>query len=318
MLRAAWFGVAICLTIGVYGQTTAPVHNGTMVMVPALVESKSGEIAYGLSADDFSIKDDGVQQRISLENDSDIKPISLLLVIQTGHNISPQLGKISRLPDLLDSILTNPQDQAAILTFDGSPRLLQGFTADQNAISAALSSVTPGNSGAALFDAMHLAIRSFEKAAPNSQEVIVLISGEHDHGSAASDTGSLIREIASTNISVYSISLRPGKREFFGKIRSLNPLGMAGNAMQKNAGQALADLTGGDFFRFDSERDFEDRMSDIARHIHNRYSLTFQPDNARPGLHSLEVEVQQSKVNVVAARSGYWASSEHNTGGSPE
>ena len=39
-------------------------------MVPALIESKSGEIAYGLSVDNFSIKDNGIEQQVDVESDA--------------------------------------------------------------------------------------------------------------------------------------------------------------------------------------------------------------------------------------------------------
>jgi VWFA-related protein len=306
MGKELWFSFAMCLTLGSYGQTAAPARNGTTVWVPALVESKSGKIVYGLSADDFSIKDDGIEQRISLETDSDLRPVSVLLVIQTGHNVAPQLGEIARLPGLLDSILTNPQDQVSIVTFDSTPHLVQDFTSSSETLSDALAAIAPGNAGAALFDAMHTAIGSFRRAAPGNHRVIILISGEHDHGSVGSNTGSLIRDVALSNTSIYSLSFRAGRKELLGKLRSLNPMAITGSAMEKNAGEALAHLTGGDFFRFDNERDFEDRIGEVATHVHNRYTLAFQSNSLRPGFHALQVEVRQSKVNIVAARSGYW------------
>ena len=76
--------------------------------------------------------------------------------------------------------------------------------------------------------------------------------------------------------------------------------------MQKNTPEALAELTGGDFYHFSTEKDFEDRTTEIADHIHNRYCLSFLPSQPNPGFHSLQVEVQRDKANVISARSGYW------------
>jgi len=47
---------------------------GTTIVVPAVVESKSGEIAYGLSVDSFSIKDNGIEQRVHMESDPGAQP----------------------------------------------------------------------------------------------------------------------------------------------------------------------------------------------------------------------------------------------------
>jgi hypothetical protein len=102
------------------------------------------------------------------------------------------LEKIAHLGALLDGVLTNAQDRAAVITFDSRPQLFQDFAGDSDEISNTLASIVAGNSGAALFDAMHMAISSLRKVPSENRKVVVLISGEHDHGSYASDNASLI------------------------------------------------------------------------------------------------------------------------------
>ncbi len=319
MPKGSCFCLTVCLTLGSSAQVVTPAQSNKAVTVPTLVVQRSGEIAYDLSASDFSIKDDGIEQQVELENDANPEPLSLLLVIQTGRNAPPQLDKIARLDDLLDSILTNPRDQVAVLTFDSRPRLVQDFTTGSDAISHSLSSIAPGNTGAALFDALHVAIDLFSKAPLQNRRVILLISGEHDHGSDASDAASLIRSVSLRDISVYSLTFAPPKKELLNRLWSMNPLAMTASAMQRNAAETLAQLTGGDFYRFDSEKSFEEHVGEMSNHIHNRYCLAFQPRDPEPGFHSLLVEVHRSKVNVVSARSGYWFSATDNSasGGSP-
>jgi VWFA-related protein len=314
MHKGSWSCLTLCLTLASSGQVVTLAHYAKTVTVPALVEQKSGQIAYDLSASDFSIRDDGIEQQVELENDANPEPLSLLLVIQTGRNAPAQLDKIARLDDLLDSILTNPRDQVAILTFDSRPRLVQDFTTGSDAISHALSNIGPGNTGAALFDALHMAIALLSKAPLQNRRVILLISGEHDHGSDASDAASLIRSVSLRDISVYSLTFAPPKKELLNRLWSMNPLAMTASAMQKNAAETLAQLTGGDFYRFDSEKSFEEHVGEMSNHIHNRYCLAFKPRDPEPGFHSLLVEVHRSKVNVVSARSGYWFSAADNSG----
>jgi hypothetical protein len=146
------------------GQTVGGYPNAQAVLVPVLVESKRGEIVYGLSSDDLSVRDNGIEQRISLDADFDIRPLSLVIVIQTGHNAAAQLPGIAGLSGLLDGILTNPLDEVSIVTFDSSPHTIQAFTADHTeSIANAIATITPGNAGAALFDTVDLAITSFEQ-----------------------------------------------------------------------------------------------------------------------------------------------------------
>jgi VWFA-related protein len=312
MRKAIYLSWVICFALQASGQTATLVASKRMVPVPTLVEGKSGEIAYDLSATDFSVKDNGVEQQVKLASDSAPPPRSVLLVVQTGRNASAQLAKIEHLDNLLDSILTSPRDQVAVLTFDSRPHVIHDFTVSSDAISHSLASIRPGDAGAALFDALHVAVMMFDKAPVENRRIILLISGEHDHGSIASGAASLIQSISLADVSVYGLTFTAPRKELLVKVWSMNPLAMTSNAMQRNAAEALAQLTGGDFYHFDSERSFEDRVGEMANHIHNSYFLTFQPHDPAPGFHSLQVSVLRSKTDVVAARSGYWFSAKEN------
>jgi VWFA-related protein len=309
MVKRASGLIAIILFVhGLYAQALKLEQKGTVVQVPALVEEKSGETVFDLSANNFSIEDDGVQQLVHLETNEDTKPVSLCLVIQTGHNASRQADKIAGLSDLLDSVLTGPDDQVAVITFGDRPRIALDFTKEHDAVSGAIDSGDSGNSGAAVFDALHMAINMLDKVAATNSRIILLISGEHDHGSYASDAASLTRDILSRNFSVYSLAFSGAKNGVLHGLSSMNPLAMSAGAMQRNVPGVVAELTGGDFYHFDSQKNFEDDFEKIASHVHNRYSLTYIPNNPQPGLHSLRVNVVDIKANVVAARKGYWVS----------
>jgi VWFA-related protein len=319
MRKAVYIYWTICFALQVSGQTATPPGPTRIVPVPALVEVRSGKIAYALSASDFSIKDEGVEQQVEL-GDTDSEPCSLLIVVQTGRNGSPQLGKIGHLDDLLSAMLTGPRDQVGILTFDSRPHVLQDFVVNSDAVSHSLTSIAPGDTGAALFDALHAAVAMFAKVPVTNRRVILLISGQHDHGSITSSAALLIRSISLTNVSVYGLTFTAPRKDLLGKLWSINPLAMTVSAMQKNAVEALAQLTGGDFYRFDTEKSFEDRVVEMTNHIHNSYCLTFRPNNPAPGFHSLQVGVRRSKTIVVAARSGYWfsATDEANAEAKPQ
>jgi VWFA-related protein len=312
MRKAIYICWTICFALEVSAQTATRTGSTRMVPVPALVEVRSGEIAYDLSASDFYIKDEGVEQQVELGN-TDSQPRSLLIVLQTGRNASAQLGKIEHLNDLLSTMLTGPMDQVGILTFDSRPHVLQDFAVNSDAVSHSLTSIVPGDTGAALFDALHAAVAMFAKAPATNRRFILLISGQHDHGSIASSAAPLIRSISLANVSVYGLTFTAPRKDLLGKLWSINPLAMTASAMQRNAVEALAQLTGGDLYRFDTEKSFEDRVVEMTNHIHNSYCLTFRPNNPAPGFHSLQVGVRRSKTTVVAARSGYWFSAEDDT-----
>jgi VWFA-related protein len=281
-------------------------HSIGTVTVPVLVETKSGDLAYDLMENDFSVLDNGVKQRASLAIVNEREPLALVLVIQTGHGAGALLDTTKHVEGLLDIASTGPDDQVAIIGFDSRPKVLQQFTSDSGDTSTTLASINAGDSGAVLFDSMHLALRLLKAAPKTDRKLIVLVSGEHDHGSNASDIGSLIRDVTTSNVSIYSLCFRVGSKSFLGKLGLLNPMSIMSSAVQKNSAEALAQMTGGEFYRFNSKKSFEDRGVEIANHVNNRYELWFHPHDPQPGFHSLEVEIDYPRMNVVAARSGYW------------
>jgi hypothetical protein len=92
------------------------------------------------------------------------------------------------------------------------------------------------------------------------------------------------------------------------QIDLMKPLVMAVNGLRKNAADAVAEMTGGEYATFTNKRVFDKRMDTLAGDDHNRYLLSFQPVNPKPGLHAIKVRLRNSECTcVVTARSMYWA-----------
>lgn len=314
MCKQLSFLLMIGVALGAYGQTAHSASPYNLIPVPVLVEDSSGEMAFGLSAQDFLVKDNGVEQRVAFSANARTEPLSLLIVIQTGHHGSNRLNKISRLDDLLDGLLSIPHDKVAVLTFDSVPRLLQDFTESSDVVSSTLASIAPGDDLASLIDALHSAATTLHKSPVNSRRIVLLISEELDHGSDDSDWADLIQDLSSNNISVYALSYSASHRPVLGKLRALNPLEHSKSNTFKNSTEALARFTGGDFYHFNSEKSFENEIGEISDHIHNRYDLELYSNNFQPGFHSLQIELRHVRANIVAARSGYWYESKGSGG----
>jgi hypothetical protein len=78
-------------------------------------------------------------------------------------------------------------------------------------------------------------------------------------------------------------------------------------AMKSNTPKAIASQTGGEYELFGSRKRFETRMMDFTNHLRNRYVLSFEPKNPRPGLHQIRVRLKDPGTATVLARSSYWA-----------
>ncbi|HUZ04634.1 MAG TPA: hypothetical protein VMU62_04700, partial [Acidobacteriaceae bacterium] len=82
---------------------------------------------------------------------------------------------------------------------------------------------------------------------------------------------------------------------------------MAVQAFRKNTAAAIPEMTGGEYLRFNNGKGLDGRIGMLANQVHNRYMLSFQPDNPRPGLHVLNVTLKQDIGARVLARTDYWA-----------
>ena len=82
---------------------------------------------------------------------------------------------------------------------------------------------------------------------------------------------------------------------------------MSAQAMRKNIPKTIAEMTGGEYELFKSHKGFESRMVEFTNHLHNRYLLSFEPKDPRPGLHKVSVRVREPRDATVVARNRYWA-----------
>jgi hypothetical protein len=65
-------------------------------------------------------------------------------------------------------------------------------------------------------------------------------------------------------------------------------------------------MSGGEYTTFTGDKRFEQRVVDAARHVRNRYLITFSPSSPTPGLHTLRVRTTQDYCARIVARANYW------------
>jgi len=82
---------------------------------------------------------------------------------------------------------------------------------------------------------------------------------------------------------------------------------MAIQAVRKNVVRQIAVMSGGEYAPFTTERGFEARVQEVAKHARNRYLLSFRPTDNTAGLHVLEVRLTRDLGARVVARTSYWA-----------
>ena len=325
----------------------------TLVLVPALVRTRGGAPVFTLKATDFTLTDDGIEQKTMVEEDTGSEPLALVVAVETGGAGARQLDKVRNLGPSIEAVIGSVPHRVAVVEFDGAPRLAQDFTSDLNAVTDTLHSLEPGDRGSAILDGLRFSVDLARRQPPAYRRAILLISETVDHGSQAKQED-VLHALSSTNTAIYSLAFSSTKSAVGHEAASImgdstpGPVGgcmakdpnaqpgesrlgqtfdclgllapplrlakmaaiAAANGLQRNISESVAQLTGGEFFKFTDAPSLERDVLTISHHLPNRYVLSFHPQAPHPGFHAIVLRLNDYPDLVVQARNGYWADEE--------
>jgi VWFA-related protein len=325
------FGVLFAVLVAAlggaaYSQTTLHTTT-TLVVVPTVVQTQEKALVFSLTADDFVLTDNGVPQKVTLEEESQ-RPLSLVVLIQTGGIARGQFPNYKNLEAMLEEILGKGPNEASIVNFDSRVEGVSPFTTNIAQWREAIDKPDQGDSGAAIFDSIEYGLGLLKKEPVSNRRAILLISQEHDNGSKI-PLKEIVRDLGETNTAVYSVTFSAEKtaaKQAFKDPPHLNPPIVVGcgptqgyfsidaplrlifGAMQKNLSAEVANLSGGKASSFDNRNELDAALSQVNSHIRNSYILSFSPTSTKAGPHTIKVQLAHHPEMIVSARSSYWAS----------
>jgi VWFA-related protein len=177
-----------------------------------MVKDHSGDTVLSLTSQDFSVTDDGVPQKIRVQEDADQQPLALVIVAQNGGVGTDHLRDYSGLDPILDAVVGAVPHKIAVVSFDSQPRTVQRFTGDTDLAANALSNLEEGDRGAAVLDALAYGIDLLREAPPGYRRAVLLISQSLDAGSQTTIEDA-VRAIDETNTAIYSLAFSVSKTE---------------------------------------------------------------------------------------------------------
>ncbi len=368
VLAAMCFGglAGRCQAPGTGDTTTTLTVQSSLVLVPAMVKTKSGELVFSLKADDFELTDDGVPQRLRLEEDTDRLPLALVVVVETGGQGAAHLGEYAGLDAVLDAVIGDVTHRVAVVSFDSHARLVQDFNPETERAAQTLAQLEEGDGGAAILDGLSFAVDLLRKQPTTYRRAILLLSETADGGSKTNFDDAL-KAIGNTNTSIYSfgfsstraavkheaakvpipnhrtvysstpypkdgcMSREPGADPDAHGRRSVQALDCASDlfpplriarlaaiaareGLKRNVPEAVAGLTGGEYFPFKDARSLTKQLVTISNDVPNHYVLSFVPQSPHAGLHALQLRLKDRPELQVKARAAYWAETADSTG----
>ena len=97
------FGFVAALLSGVALAQTTLQTTTTLVVVPTMVQTQDKALVFSLKAEDFVVSDNGVPQKVTLEEESN-RPLSLVVLMQTGGVAKLHFENYSKLDAMLAEI----------------------------------------------------------------------------------------------------------------------------------------------------------------------------------------------------------------------
>lgn len=270
-----------------------------LVHMLVTVKDASGQLIGSMNRDDFSIYDNGVKQDVALFERQTEQPLSVALMIDTSASVGIELRyELDSAAKFLKALVSegNPQDAAALYTFDWRTTLLRSFTRRYALLEQALRQIkTTG--GTALYDAIYLVTRELEDR--DGRHVMVIVTDGGDTTSSK-DFHEALNSAQRADVLIYPIVVVPIS----------NSAGR--NVGGENALTTLSAGTGGRVFTPSSALELDRAFTDILRELRTQYLIGFYPRNVPPSkdrYHNLKVTVPNKNLRVIT-RSGYYGDSD--------
>ncbi|HEY3138971.1 MAG TPA: VWA domain-containing protein [Blastocatellia bacterium] len=285
-----------------------------LVLVDVLpVQKKTGRIIGNLKRDDFTIFEDGVQQKTDYFS-KDKLPVSIVLLVDRAGCVNPFNEQI-RAATIKALNHLKLEDEVAIMTFSNKVKLIQGFTRDRKLVADQIMSVERQHQSeqhyfnAAIYEASEYMKKAANPAGRRAIIALTTLEASIDF-SRVSEQEALLSVLESgAVVSGVLIQTIGGRIEqgIRGKPTSLlRHLGLRAGSLKMFVEETGGELVGAPPDEIDAT------LNRLVENISASYSLAYTPTNtARDGKRrrirvelNPEVEKREGKV-VLLSRRGY-------------
>lgn len=273
--------------------------NVRLVRSLVTVKDQNGALIGSLNKGDFGVYDNGVQQEIAVFERQTEQPLSIALMLDTSASVGIELRyEQDSAAKFLKGLISegNPEDAAALYTFDWQTTLLRDFTRRFTLLEQALGKVkTTG--GTSMYDAIYLVSRQLRDR--DGRHVIVIVTDGGDTTSSK-DFHEALESAQRADAVMYPIVVIPITN------------GAGRNVGGENALTTLSAGTGGRVFRPSSAAELDRAFADILRELRTQYLIGYYPQNVpytKDRYHTLKITVPNRSLRVIT-RSGYYGDSD--------
>ena len=190
------------------GEYRIPV-NVQLVTTPVTVFDSGGQFVYDLDQDEFKILDNGQQMRIQ-QFDSEMRRLSLVIVVETNDTTVPFLDSVRPLASMFSELVMGPQGEVAVLTYSDRVDLALDFTPNGDKLDNVLRGLQGRGGGMHLDDALVRALSMLDHRPIGDRKVAIVFSDGFNMGSKMSRS-EIVKGAMNSNITIYHLGFSPLK-----------------------------------------------------------------------------------------------------------
>jgi Ca-activated chloride channel family protein len=260
--------------------------NVDLVELYASVLDRDGHPVSGLTARDFSVREDGKPQDILRFDRVTNLPIHAAVALDVSASMDKSLGQAREAALRFLQRTIHAKDWAAVIPFNDHPTLAVKFTHDLDALAGGLAGLK-AERGTALYDTVVFTLYYFNGI--KGQRAMLLLSDGKDEGSRFTWEQTL--EFARrAGVTIYTIGL--------------------GAEVEKKKMKTLAEETGGRAFFLDDASRLDDIYARIEEELRSQYLIAYQSTQSSQkgggkGFRAVDLEVGKKGLEVKTIR-GYY------------
>jgi VWFA-related protein len=294
--------VALAVTLAANAQTEAPqdkrvFRTGTDAVLVDVSVLREGKPVRGLTATDFELRDNQVEQQIDLVSADEV-PVDVSLLVDVSASVAgqPQTKFVDGVHQI--AALLRPTDAIQIVLAGAHLRRVR--LEDLNRTVAAAADRRLGDGGTALYDGLTALL--MQRSRPGRRHVILVMSDAVDTSSVVSESA-LRATITRSDATVYMVGLfDPSRARAWGFVY------LALDDFPTTFDRVVSDVveaSGGRFFPYSVEQPFVPTCATVLDDVRSRYLLSYRPRGVvATGWHELNVQVPSGRFDV-RARRGY-------------